>query len=376
MSLPAKHSLLSGLTPQQLQRLFAAAHVLKLKKNAVFIQEGSVEFSFYYIFKGEVSVYKHADNHDHVLATLQAGETVGELALVDTAPRSASVKCLSDCTIYQFDLHTLNSNPDLNELLPLFAAKISQGLSDRLRSTNDVAVAALKNKFVISIFSVRMLILMSFYALFLSLIEKSKHYLPNTTLVSLLLISIFSAVVFSIIRQSGYPLKFYGITRDNLVRNAFEGIVLSLPIMALIVLIKWLVITHFTNLHVHALFDPTAIFNQGMPFDLNIYIGSMFMYASFCPLQEFIVRGCVQTSLQTLLVGSTGVVKWNAIIISNLIFASAHSHTSLGFALSVFVPGLFWGWLFYRQKSLVGVSISHTLIGVWAVFIVGFENII
>ena len=38
----------------------------------------------------------------------------------------------------------------------------------------------------------------------------------------------------------------------------------------------------------------------------------------------------------------------------------------------VFVTGLFWGWLYSRQHSLVGVSVSHLLLGLTALEIVGF----
>jgi len=376
MTLLAKNSIFKGLTPTQHKRLLDSATLLKMKKNTVFIQEGAKEKTFYYILEGKVTVYRHQDSHDHVLTTLGKGETVGELALIDNAPRSTTVKCLKDCTVYQFDINQLNTDPGLIDVVQILTLNIGQQLSKRLRSTNEVALAALKNKFAMSIFSIRMLILMSLYALFLNLIERSKDYLPNTTFLSLVLIIIFSMVVLSIIRQSGYPIKFYGFTLDHLLKNTVEGVLFSLPIMAFVVLLKWFAITYIVNLNTFPLFDPSAIFNQGVAYNAQVYLISVLMYAAFCPLQEFMVRGCVQTSLQTLLEGSEALVKWKAIIISNLIFASAHSHTSLGFALSVFIPGLFWGWLFYRQKSLVGVSISHILIGVWAVFIVGFENII
>jgi hypothetical protein len=64
----------------------------------------------------------------------------------------------------------------------------------------------------------------------------------------------------------------------------------------------------------------------------------------------------------------------SSIVLSNILFAGGHSHISFGFALSVFVPGIFWGWLFAKQNSLIGVSVSHVLIGVWGAFIVGIEN--
>ena len=54
-----------------------------------------------------------------------------------------------------------------------------------------------------------------------------------------------------------------------------------------------------------------------------------------------------------------------AIVLSNVVFSVTHLHLGWICALSSFIPGLFWGWMYYRQRSLVGVSISHVLIGVW-----------
>jgi CRP/FNR family cyclic AMP-dependent transcriptional regulator len=35
-----------------------------------------------------------------------------------------------------------------------------------------------------------------------------------------------------------------------------------------------------------------------------------------------------------------------------------------------FFTGLFWGWLYARQRGLVGVSVSHVLLGMWALDVV------
>ena len=58
---------------------------------------------------------------------------------------------------------------------------------------------------------------------------------------------------------------------------------------------------------------------------------------------------------------------------SNALFASAHVHLSLNFALVAFFAGLLWGGLFARQRQLVGVSVCHLLVGWFAFLVVGFE---
>ena len=52
----------------------------------------------------------------------------------------------------------------------------------------------------------------------------------------------------------------------------------------------------------------------------------------------------------------------------------AHTYISLEFAIATFIPGISWGWLFQKQRSLVGVSVSHALIGLWIVFILNFRT--
>lgn len=369
-------SIFFGLNKKQLRRLLASAEVLSLQKDTVFIEEDVIEHTFFFIKKGCVSVFRKIGAREQAITLLNKKESVGELALIDNKPRSASVKCVSDCILYRFNIEALKKDPNYADIYALICKNLNRQLSQRLRYTNDITLSALKSKFAISIFSVRVLITLALYTLSLSLLSLMKNYFSNTTLISLGLIIIFALVLLSIILQSGYSLKQYGFSLKKPFHIISESIILSFPIMAVIVLIKWLAINYFPHLHNFPLFDPTAIFTNGTMFNLNTYLLALLGYSIFCPVQEFIVRGCIQTSFQQLMTGTKTSIKWKAIIVSNLLFASTHSHTSLGFSLIVFLPGLFWGWLFYRQKSLVGVSISHILIGVWAAFIVGFENII
>ena len=91
------------------------------------------------------------------------------------------------------------------------------------------------------------------------------------------------------------------------------------------------------------------------------------MFAS--PLQEFLVRGILQGTLEEFLIGKYRVLL--AILISNLIFSFIHLPLSMFMVALTFFAGLFWGWLYSRQKSILGVSISHFILGIWAESIVG-----
>jgi membrane protease YdiL (CAAX protease family) len=65
-----------------------------------------------------------------------------------------------------------------------------------------------------------------------------------------------------------------------------------------------------------------------------------------------------------------------SILVSNLVFAAAHSHTSFAFAMVAFLPGLFWGWIFARTNSLIVSAASHFIIGGAGIFLFGVEEMV
>jgi len=62
-----------------------------------FIQEGATEDCLYLIIDGEVRVH----HGEHTLQTMGPGKTVGELALLDPEPRSASVTAVDDVLLFR-----------------------------------------------------------------------------------------------------------------------------------------------------------------------------------------------------------------------------------------------------------------------------------
>ncbi len=65
----------------------------------IFIREGDVEDSFYVIVQGEVRVFRG----ERTIITLHSGDSVGELAVLDPEPRSASAAALQDTLLFRLD---------------------------------------------------------------------------------------------------------------------------------------------------------------------------------------------------------------------------------------------------------------------------------
>lgn len=85
--------LLAGLSDVELHRVEAVASNKTFPKGAVIINEGDQGRSMYLLLQGRVKVFvSDGLGKEFVLAILGPGECVGELALIDDEPRTASVE--------------------------------------------------------------------------------------------------------------------------------------------------------------------------------------------------------------------------------------------------------------------------------------------
>ncbi len=82
---------LADYPSNELKLLASAAPARSYAKGDVLCREGTVGQSCFLLALGAVNVTKRTEDGDKILATLRAGQIVGQLALVDRSPRSASV---------------------------------------------------------------------------------------------------------------------------------------------------------------------------------------------------------------------------------------------------------------------------------------------
>lgn len=132
-----RYSLFGGLIDSQLERLVARIRITEVDTGAVIMREGEKGDQLFCLVCGEVEVQRGG----RVLVRLGAGETLGEMELIDMNPRSATVVALTPCTLCALarrDILALQ-----REDLPAFTLVImnlARDLSRRLRQM-DVAAA-------------------------------------------------------------------------------------------------------------------------------------------------------------------------------------------------------------------------------------------
>ena len=72
---------------------------MQVDQNVTLFQKGDAGNCMYFIYSGKVSVH----DGEHQLATLSENEIFGELSLLDSESRSASVTTLSDCIFLKIE---------------------------------------------------------------------------------------------------------------------------------------------------------------------------------------------------------------------------------------------------------------------------------
>ena len=131
----ARVPLLSGLEPAELERIAQVAIPRSFPKGARIFHEGDQSDACYVIRAGEVRVTReHPDGRAIALATLGAGELVGELAMLDGGVRSASVETLTDVDMLAIAATDMRGLLERNAQI---TAKLVIALTKRLRETNE-----------------------------------------------------------------------------------------------------------------------------------------------------------------------------------------------------------------------------------------------
>jgi CRP/FNR family cyclic AMP-dependent transcriptional regulator len=126
-------SLFRALSRKELETLARAADAVEVAAGATLVEEGAAGREFFIVMSGEVSVSAGGQE----VAVLAEGEWFGELAIIDPAPRDATVTALSPCELLVIDARRFGP---LLEEVPVLARKIMVGLARRLREADQARV--------------------------------------------------------------------------------------------------------------------------------------------------------------------------------------------------------------------------------------------
>ena len=102
----------------------------------IIIREGDSGNTFFQLLEGEVAVYKNYGKGDEVqVAVIEPGQYFGEMAVIETYPRSSTVVATGDVKVVEIPAEALNDyftqNPDkILAIMEVFGSRIKKMTDD------------------------------------------------------------------------------------------------------------------------------------------------------------------------------------------------------------------------------------------------------
>ena len=126
-------SLFSGLCDDKCKELLKTARKKTFPKNSILCNEGDISDSLYVIISGKVKVtINDEEGKEVILSILGPGEYFGEMSLLDSEPRSASVITKEPTEVLIISKHDFTNVFSANTV----TTNLMKGLIQRLREAN------------------------------------------------------------------------------------------------------------------------------------------------------------------------------------------------------------------------------------------------
>ncbi len=133
--------LFADLSEEDLERLYQMAKTVSIPAGELVFEEGSPGDALYVVLDGELEVSKRQSGQDVVLAVRRVGEFIGEMSLLEQAPRSASVRTLRESRLLMINQAAFET---LLSCSPSAHLTMLRTVTTRLRSTESMLVQSEK----------------------------------------------------------------------------------------------------------------------------------------------------------------------------------------------------------------------------------------
>ena len=119
--------LFSACTKKELEKVAKAVDEISMTAGTLIVDQGQTGREAFVVMDGAVAVKRNGRK----IATLGAGDVVGELSLLDHGPRTATAVCETDCTLLVIDqrrfLGVIDDVPSIShKLLAALASRIRE----------------------------------------------------------------------------------------------------------------------------------------------------------------------------------------------------------------------------------------------------------
>lgn len=370
------------LKDEELALLSQKVQEVRLKKGSYLFKEGDRGEELFIIAEGKIALFKkdvRTEEEKH-LADLTEGDIFGEMALLNDLRRTTSAFASTDTTLLKISLKELAKSSKTAQIAAQIQKELPEMLMERMKSGNIATAAAMQKQLEheqarshLGNLLVYLLVLIFLYIYALRIITLLKVQVISSTVISIPVLSLFGLSMLVLMKKSGYPWSTYGFTTKRWAKDLLFSLLWTAPLLAFTAFLKWAFIELYPGYSHLSVISLSGALNHkaNAPFLSLVLIGA---YLVFVPVQEIIYRGALQTTLEKLLLTKRNILV--SILISNLPFSLIHLHLSFILTIVVYFYGLFWGWMYAKQKSLVGCTVSHLLTGFFAFFVISIQEIL
>ena len=117
----------AGCSKRELQAILKAGDQVTMTAGTLIVDQGQMGREAFVVLDGDVTVRRAGRK----IVSLGAGAVVGELSLLDHGPRTASVTCDTDCTLFVLDQRHFRQVLEKN---PQIAMKLLGTLAGHIRN--------------------------------------------------------------------------------------------------------------------------------------------------------------------------------------------------------------------------------------------------
>lgn len=352
-----------GPLPQEWEAFLNALIAVKYEPQDIIVLEGESGDALYIIESGTAFVWNEDKNDGRkLIGELIAGDIIGELALLTGAARAATVTAATVVSVLQLRREDFEG---LSQIYPILSGSILSKNYKRLTTSyhqlaerNKQLKASNRAQVELGTIFVCVVLLVSVYSFVLSYFQ-SELFLAISFAETIKFVAtrcleaITFLIIFWMLRASKIPLREFGLNLIGIRKQTLESVWISSLIILSLLGLKYVGIV--TG---HNPFPNETLINWTY-WDWS-YVG----YILIAPLQEFIARGVFQSTVARLIVSKHSA--FLSILVTSVLFGALHLHTSVMLGMAAFTTSWLWGWMFARQRSLVGVGISHFMIGNFA----------
>ncbi|MCX7976745.1 MAG: ATP-binding protein [Bellilinea sp.] len=133
-----------ALSTDEVLEIISAGKICTYPRGTKLTNEGVYETTFYILLDGEVEVSKKFDENEvRILKHLFAGDFFGEMAIIQDAPRAATITAITSVQVLEMEREAFVQLLHTNSQLSL---AVVREVSRRLRENDEIAIADLRKK--------------------------------------------------------------------------------------------------------------------------------------------------------------------------------------------------------------------------------------